>query len=423
MPSSGNSIYDLVSPANLNEPMPWSNQRSVLIGLPIAFLVTSWICVTSRLYTRFYVIRSPWWDDLFVFLYALFTTAATVSIIRATQFGLGQHFLLQKTDDLKLFLMHFYIINASYATSTALVKLALLLQYLRIFDRGTPIYRFTIGVTVFTALWGLSYSYLAWVPCQRPSTYWSLALDETCYGFGSMRVSQLVSTYESHTAINMALDFVLLAIPLRLFWSSPTGTTTRIQRLRLLGIFSLGGICIVFASWRLAVIVHNEVATKPVFDPTWYSGLAILLAMMEVDCAAVCGSVPIFWPQLSKHIGNIIVIREVRVTSESRDRDFGAGDRENPPHLVGDEDDDGSAFAARMMGGAAQLEKRRGSGDDGSSMFRSRQESSSTMEMEDIEVILDKRRRHYQDEYIMDQVDPLRQVMHKTITKVEHRSK
>jgi len=71
MPSSGNSIYDLVSPANLNEPMPWSNQRSVLIGLPIAFLVTSWICVTSRLYTRFYVIRSPWWDDLFVFLYAV----------------------------------------------------------------------------------------------------------------------------------------------------------------------------------------------------------------------------------------------------------------------------------------------------------------------------------------------------------------
>lgn len=237
-----------------------------------------------------------------------------------------------------------------------------------------------------------------------------------------MHVSQLVSTYESHTAINMALDFVLLAIPLRLFWSSPAGTmTTRIQRLRLLGVFSLGGICIMFASWRLAVIVQNEVATKPVFDPTWYSGLGILLALMEVDCAAVCGSVPIFWPQLSKHIGNIIVIREVRVTSESRDRE---GDRGNPPHLVGDEDEDGSAFAVRMMAGAAQRDKRQDGGEDEERMmYRSRQESSSTMEMEEIEVILDKRRKHYQDEYIMNQVDPLRQEMSKTVTKVEHRSK
>ncbi|KAH7014578.1 uncharacterized protein B0I36DRAFT_389433 [Microdochium trichocladiopsis] len=397
------TVFDFVGVTNLHEPKPWSNEKSTLIGLPVACLVTAWVCVLSRLYTRFFVIRSPWWDDLCIFLHTLLSTAATIAVIRATGTGLGQHFLLLKPDEMKGFLMNFYIISGAYTTSTALVKLALLLQYLRMFDRGTPIYRFTICVTVFTALWGLAYSLMSWIPCTTPSKYWSLQLDDTCYGFSSMHVPELVATYESHTGINMSLDFLLLFIPLRLFWKSGT---TRIQRLRLLGIFSLGGICIIFAAWRLAVIIQTEVATKPVFDPTWYSGIGILLALMEVDCAAVCASVPIFWPQLSKHIGNIMVIREVRVTSESRDNP------RNPPQRVDDDDDDGSAFAAGLSGA-------RGDERDGS-VYRLRQESSSTVEMDEIEVMMNKRKQHYQDQYVMDRVDPLRSVGSKTITTVEH---
>ncbi|KAJ1323538.1 hypothetical protein MN608_10782 [Microdochium nivale] len=414
------SIFEFISSANFGEPTPWSNTKPALVGVPIVFLTIAWICVLGRLYTRFCIIRSPWWDDLCVFIYALITTAATIAVVRATNHGLGQHFLKLSIPTMSQFMLHFYIINASYATSTAIIKIALLLQYLRIFQRGTKIYNFTVLVLVFTALWGLVYSVLAWVPCRRPSKYWSLSLDETCYGFGSTDASQLVATYESHTGINMALDLILLAIPLRLFWTD--AGATRAQRLRLLGIFSLGAICIMFAAWRLAVLIQTQVGTSPVFDPTWYSGLGILLALMEVNCAAICGSVPIFWPQLSRRLGNIMVVREVEITTESR---LDAESRQRHSRLqhsrdrsiqLSEEDED-SAFWKRM-GAAGHKE----GGDDGrdDSVYRLRQDSNSTIQMDELESA-DKRRRHYQDAYIMDQVDPLRNIGNQTVTRVQHR--
>ncbi|KXJ88059.1 hypothetical protein Micbo1qcDRAFT_207808 [Microdochium bolleyi] len=414
------SVFEFVSAANFGEPTPWSNTKPALVGVPIVFLTMAWVCVLSRLYTRFFLIRSPWWDDLCVFLYALFTTAATVAVIKAADHGLGQHFLKLTVSNMQKFLMYFYIINGAYATSTAIIKIALLLQYLRIFKRGTGIYRFTILILILTALWGFVYSVIAWVPCQRPSKYWSLALDETCYGFASTDIPQLVATYESHTGINMALDFILLAIPLQLFWAEGQ---TRLQRLRLLGIFSLGAICIVFAAWRLAVLIRSQVGTFPVFDPTWYSGLGILLALMEVNCAAICGSVPIFWPQLSARIGNIIVVREVKITTESRlentmdDNDNNSGrhqsSRSRNRSIQLEDDDNYSAFSKRI-GAVRHPDESEGS------VYRLRQDSSSTFQMDEIDAA-DKRRKHYQDTYIMDQVDPLRGVKSQTVTTVEHR--
>lgn len=58
----------------------------------------------------------------------------------------------------------FYIANATYALSTTLLKLSLLCQYLRIFDRGV------IRAAIFTLLafclvWGLVSSFMAWFPC------------------------------------------------------------------------------------------------------------------------------------------------------------------------------------------------------------------------------------------------------------------
>lgn len=312
---------------------------------------------------------------------------------------------------------HFYVINASYATSTAFIKIALLLQYLRIFQRGTRIYNFTVLVLVFTALWGFAYSVLAWMPCRQPSKYWTLALDETCYGFGSPDASQLVATYESYTGINMALDLILLAIPLRLFWTD--AGATRAQRLRLLGIFSLGAICIMFAAWRLAVLIQGQVGTYPVFDPTWYSGLGILLALMEVNCAAICGSVPIFWPQLSRRLGNIMVVREVEITTESRfdDQDHHRSQHSRDRSVQLSEEDDDSAFWKRI--GAVGHRGGDDNGRDGS-VYRLRPESNTTIQMDELEAA-DKRRRHYQDAYIMDQVDPLRKTSNQAMTRVQRK--
>lgn len=74
----------------------------------------------------------------------------------------------------------------------------------------------------------------------------------------------------------------------------------------------------VFAAWRLVSILQHQVGTYPVDDPTWYGPITIILAVLEVDSASICASVPVFWPVLSKQLGKIFVTREFAVTREDR---------------------------------------------------------------------------------------------------------
>ncbi|KAH6659913.1 hypothetical protein BKA67DRAFT_641088 [Truncatella angustata] len=339
------------STSNFDEPEPWSNKKPVILGLIITFLVSSWLCVCGRLYVRIKIIREPGWDDLCVLLYALFTT-------------LGSHYLLLSADQMHIYLKMFYLCNASYCTATTFIKGALLLQYLRVFPRSSVIWRFTLGTAIFTAVWGLAYSFIAWVPCFPVRSFWEAPADAKCYGYGSSIPSQFVGTYESHTAINMILDFIVLIIPLPLLWKE--GTNLK-QRMRVLGLLIMGSLVIMLAIWRLATIIDHQAATWPTHDPTWYGPISIILAVLEVDFAAICASTPIFWPVLEERWGSIFITQEIKITREDRYTDV--DDR----------------FSTR-------------SGRPGSQIELKRTESGHSQGAD----------AHYNDMFVMSSVDPLR---------------
>lgn len=137
---------------------------------------------------------------------------------------------------------HSYVMNASYPTATALIKIALLLQYMRLFDRGSRARQLTIFVLVFTTLWGISYAFLGWIPCIPVSGFWDFTtpdLDIVRYGFGSLNVDVFVGTYVSQTVSNMILDMVVLAIPVPLYFGPDLGLKSRAS---LFGLFLLGAV-------------------------------------------------------------------------------------------------------------------------------------------------------------------------------------
>ncbi|ETS88229.1 hypothetical protein PFICI_02057 [Pestalotiopsis fici W106-1] len=72
------------------------------------------------------------------------------------------------------------------------------------------------------------------------------------------------------------------------------------------------------AIWRLATIIDHQAATWPTHDPTWYGPISIILAVLEVDCAAICASIPIFWPVLEARWGTIFITQEIKITREDR---------------------------------------------------------------------------------------------------------
>ncbi|KAI1875455.1 hypothetical protein JX265_004513 [Neoarthrinium moseri] len=327
--NSGRFVYSTI---NLNDPEPLANRTATILGWVITFLIISWICVLLRFYVRFRVVRAPGWDDLCVGLY-----------------------------------LTFYVENATYCSSAAFIKLALLLQYLRIFDRGTSMYKITLGVTIFTALWGIAYSVIAWVPCVPVSDYWDLYSDgKRCYGYGSHTPYSFVATYESHSAFNMALDTIVFIIPIPLLFKD--GVTTA-ARLRLVALLSMGCIVLALAAWRLQTMIANQVATYPTRDPTWYGPISIILAALELNAASICASVPIFWPVFTQNWSGIFVTQEVKITRESR---YNEEDRDSLTR---------GSYHSRV---------------------------GSDTELSIVESTSGKKNQHYRDSYILRQVDPLR---------------
>lgn len=164
-------------------------------------------------------------------------TAGSIAVCVGVTTGLGQHFLLLQPWQTKGFLKTFYIGNATYVTATALIKEALLLQYLRVFERGVFVRRFLIFLIIFTAFWGVAFSFLAWVPCVPVYTFWDNGGGPNCFGYGSSYAAPFIATFQSHAAINMVLDTLVLIIPLPLFFKDGATACTRI---RLVGLLSMG---------------------------------------------------------------------------------------------------------------------------------------------------------------------------------------
>ncbi|KAJ0307868.1 uncharacterized protein N0V96_006304 [Colletotrichum fioriniae] len=184
------------------------------------------------------------------------------------------------------------------------------------FERNTKSRFVTIVVIYITALWGVAYSFIAWIPCLPVSAFWDLAsTTDTRWAFGSRDPIIFAKSFESHVGMNVALDLIVFAIPIPLFLEA--GTRTK-SRLGLLGLFTMGVLVNVLGIFRLIGISHSRAGTYPTLDPSWYGCVPIVLAAVEINLATICASLPVFWPTLQSSIGQIFITKEIEITSEIR---------------------------------------------------------------------------------------------------------
>ena len=68
--------------------------------------------------------------------------------------------------------------------------MALLFQYLRVFEPGSRYRLFCKVMIVISAGWGAAFIMLRWVPCFPVSNYWEVSVkNRHCWGFGSQYVT------------------------------------------------------------------------------------------------------------------------------------------------------------------------------------------------------------------------------------------
>ncbi|KAI1110609.1 hypothetical protein F5Y14DRAFT_345035 [Nemania sp. NC0429] len=294
-------------------PSPF-NSRSAVEGLAITFASISWACVALRIHTR-YRLECLGWDDFFVVVFRATATVGTVFLLLLFNYGFGKHFSEIGMVNQVQFQKKYYVALLSYILSTALMKLCLLTQYLRLFAADPRPRRVCWFFIVLSALWGVAFSVIAIVPCVPLSGFWDWVSPARCYGFGSKVPDEIGATYAAHTSTNVVLDLIVLAIPIPLYFKTFKQKKQRVgfSIMILLGI----GINII-SIFRLYTIIRYRAATYPVIDPTFYGPQSIVLAALEVDLASIVASVPVFWPMLAHGWDAIFVTQEVHVTRHHR---------------------------------------------------------------------------------------------------------
>ncbi|KAH7033035.1 uncharacterized protein B0I36DRAFT_104209 [Microdochium trichocladiopsis] len=305
----------LTSYNNLGEPMPTWNRPGCVYGLTITFMALATICVVLRIYARIKQ-HCIGWDDYTLMATRVAATACSIAVINSVSNGLGQHFSQLGMDTMIAFQKDFYVALLTYIVSTTLVKMCFLTQYFRIFQAGTQTRIVCWICLVISALWGTAFFVISAAPCVPLAAFFDWTIEADCYGYGSRNYNELFATFVAHSSLNSLLDLVVLAIPLPMYLKKKT--TSWKQRASIASMFSFGLVVFGISIWRLQSIIEHRAATWPVMDPTWYACSAIVLAVVEVDMASMCASIPVFWPILQDSWGKIFVTQEVEVVHESR---------------------------------------------------------------------------------------------------------
>jgi hypothetical protein len=124
--------------------------------------------------------------------------------------------------------------------SLAFIKIALLFQYLRIFDIGSRRRLLCKWLLYFTSVWGIFWCIPSWVPCWPVSSLWDYDATSRgarrCWGFASSDIDQTLGFYITQSATTTLLDFIIFLLPIHLYFKPDTQKKTRVSLLCLFGL-------------------------------------------------------------------------------------------------------------------------------------------------------------------------------------------
>ncbi|OAA58475.1 Extracellular membrane protein, CFEM domain protein [Niveomyces insectorum RCEF 264] len=205
--------------------------------------------------------------------------STVLNIYGLADHGLGRDIWTLPLDNVYKFLKFFYIIEIHYFVDITLLKLTLLLFYLRIFpSRGVR--RLIWGTIAATCIFGVAFLFMGIFQCRPISYYWTRWDGEHeghCLNINALGWA--------NAAISIALDFWMLAIPLwqlrklRLHWK---------KKVSVFMMFCVGTFVTVVSILRL----HSLLSFANTINPTWDEYGVTSWSTIEVNVGIICASLP-----------------------------------------------------------------------------------------------------------------------------------
>ncbi|MCJ1427873.1 hypothetical protein MMC29_005779 [Sticta canariensis] len=249
-----------------------------LIIIPTLFTALSTVMVVLRIMGRRIKRTSLWLDDYTIVAALCFVYPLMIlMVVSATNLGAGRHIQELSHHTVVLLLkvglsapLELIATQLTWCVSVGLVKLGILLSYLRIFnakeDRVAT--RIMMGVAM---CWMLSAVLGAFLQCRPFSYIWNQHQEGNC----TARVRFWVAIGVSH----LVIDILILLLPVRMVWKLQVSRNTKIVL-----------ICII-SGFRLRTLYEMDGS-----DPSYHLPIPHIWSVLEPTVAICTASLPIARP-------------------------------------------------------------------------------------------------------------------------------
>ncbi|KAJ5356438.1 hypothetical protein N7517_011047 [Penicillium concentricum] len=258
-----------------------------LVGAIIAITILQIVFVAARFYTRF-MQRAKIGADDYLILLALVPQRTMRLIYHAVTkvdiVGYHYDYVSQMPEKFALMRKCFFAIEVlDYPFNITLVKLALLLFYLRIFTTCKfQILIYIVGALVLAV--GVADLLEIFLQC-RPLAYgWDQSIPgEKCI--------HPVTAYQTLVPLNIFTGLLILVMPMPTLWKLhiPLG-----QRLAVTGVFLLGGLGNVASILQMAI--YLSASDFSMSDPTWFVAKFGVLSILEGGLIIIAACIISIWP-------------------------------------------------------------------------------------------------------------------------------
>ncbi|KAI1114233.1 hypothetical protein F5Y14DRAFT_415118 [Nemania sp. NC0429] len=286
------------------------NQNAVSYVVIILCLSLSSVFLFLRAYVTFSYLKRPYLSDyLMTLAWLIYVPFMSLLLVEIGYLGYFVHLWDVRLRDLPRQLFLFTVGTSLFVVTVALVKAAILLEWVRIFvARGTRNYFFWIAQCLLTvnALINIAALFIINLTCIPHEKIWNrLMVRGHCLQGHAIDITS--------ASINLAIDLLILLLPQRVIWTLQLSTN---RKRGIAAIFAVGLLGCIAAVFRLVATVQYSFSP----DVTYNFSAVALWAVAETTCGMLVYAVPTA-PKAYASLLKLVPLASVRSWSTRKSKD------------------------------------------------------------------------------------------------------
>ncbi|PMD66336.1 uncharacterized protein K444DRAFT_581191 [Hyaloscypha bicolor E] len=256
------------------------NQQPTIVSVNLLVGILAGIAIILRVLARRIRNLPLESDDITIIVALPLSWSICACNIVASTYGLGRHIDTLTSADIIHEAQIFFASQLLWAVAIPIIKISILLLYIRIFG-VLSYFRYTAYILgVFLFLWGIMVVFVVSLTCRPLKYTWDKSGEGSCI---NATVFYIVGS-----GLNVITDFITLFLPLHAVWYLQSSIQ---QKLLLTGIFLLGSLtcAISLARWCSLFQIHGS-------DQTWDLTLPTIWSAAEACLGIVAACLPTLRP-------------------------------------------------------------------------------------------------------------------------------